>query len=101
MSEMYSAITIVWHLPLVGSVSWNASGWSGLSPITTIPPTMEFILLGLVLNCKHSVSVRVILLGLVLNCRHSVSVEVILLGLVLNCKQCISEGQLTGVGFEL
>ena len=43
-------------LPLAGSVSWNASGWSGLSPITTIHPTMEVILLGLVLNCKQVVS---------------------------------------------
>ena len=43
-------------LPLAGSVSWNASGWSGLSPITTIHPTMEVILLGLVLNCEQVIS---------------------------------------------
>lgn len=40
----------LYTLPFTGSVSWNASGCSGLSPRTTIHPTTDVILLGLDLN---------------------------------------------------
>ena len=37
-------------LPLIGSDNWNASGCKGLSPMMTIQPTTDVILLGSVLN---------------------------------------------------
>lgn len=36
----------------MGSDNWNASGCKGLSPMITIQPTTDVILLGSVLNWK-------------------------------------------------